>query len=297
MPTAVTLSYDLDQGDLIQQAGQPLDTYLSSTIHIDPITLTLADSSLLIHVNFIEQENGAGQQVELRTLGTGLPQFEPTTFATKTGPAHDFGPGIIIGGVNLTGFEGMNLRAIPDNPTGPLSPDYASLQTGAIAGHDGPDAFEFFLQAETFGGHPDMLDDPYQPLRFPGFTLQLDYAGGEPSVTIDTITFNLLSAEVEILRAPATFERRDEPIGSTFVGDSNDASFGGTAGHDIFVGGNGNESFFGEDGPDVAYGNGGNDILIMGNRMWPLGGAAMTLFMPQELAAALWLGMTETMIS
>src|SRR3712207_5452061 len=109
MPSPITVAYDLDQGSLGQQAGQLPDTFQSTTIRFAPVTLTTTDDLLQIHVRFVERENDAGQQLELRTLGTGAAQALPTTFATKTGPGHDFGPGVILGGVGLSGFEGMNL--------------------------------------------------------------------------------------------------------------------------------------------------------------------------------------------
>jgi hypothetical protein len=263
MPNPITVSYDLDQGTFNQQAGQAPDTFQSTVIRFDPVTLTTTDNLLQIHLDFIEQENGAGQQLELRTLGTGGAQSLPTTFATKTGPGHDFGPGVILGGVNLSGFEGINIRAIPDEVTGPLEPGYATFRTGAIAGHGDPNSFEFFFQGASFGGAPDLLDDAFQPLRFGGITLELEYVGGEPSVTLDSLTFNVLSAEVDIRRSPAQFERLDDEISSIFVGDGNDNSHSGTDGYDVFFGQGGNDSFFGGAGPDVAYGGDGNDLLIM----------------------------------
>jgi Ca2+-binding RTX toxin-like protein len=212
----------------------------------------------------VESENGAAQQLEMRTLGTGGAESLPSTFATKTGAGHDFGPGVILGGPGVSVFDGMNLRVTPTGVTGPLREDYANFRSGSIAGHGADNLFEFFFQGSNFGGTPDLLDDAHQPLRFSGITLELEYAGGSPSVTIDNLLFNALSAELGVLRSPGQMERIDDPVGSTFLGDAGDNSATGTPGFDRFFGRDGNDSFFGGDGPDIAYGGNGNDLLIMG---------------------------------
>jgi Ca2+-binding RTX toxin-like protein len=264
MPAPITINYDLDRGLFTQQPGQAPDTYQSSGISFAPVTLTPADNLLTIQINFIEGENGAAQELEMRTLGTGAAESLPSTFGTKVGSGHDFGPGLILGGPSITGFEGMNLKMTPTGVSGPLREDYAAFQSGSIAGHGVSNLFEFFFQGPSFGGAPDLLDDPHQPLRFTGVTLELEYAGGEPSVIIDNLMFNALSAELGVLRAPAQVERIDDPVGTTFLGDAGDNSQFGTPGFDRFFGRDGNDSFFGGDGPDIAYGGNGDDTLVMG---------------------------------
>jgi Ca2+-binding RTX toxin-like protein len=258
MPAPITLNYDLDRGTFSQQPGQAHDTYTSTTIFFAPVTLTTEDRLLNIQVNFIEDENGAAEQMELRTLGTGAGENLPSTFGTKIGTGHEFGPGMILAGPSMSGFEGMNLKATPTEVTGPLKAEYATVRTGAISGHGDPNSFEF-----GFGGMPDMLDDPYQPLRFGGFTLELEYAGGEPSVTIDQLTFNTLSAEVDIRRSPGQLERIDDPLQQVFHGDEGVNQLSVVDGYNVFFGEGGNDLFFGGKGPDVAYGGDGDDILVM----------------------------------
>lgn len=257
MPDPVSASYDLDRGTLDAVAGEGLDTFRSSTIRFDPVTLTPGET-VRITVDFVEDENDAGQQMELRTLGVGAAVNAPSTFGTRIGTAHIFGPGFVLGGVGLSGFEQMTLEVGLLDASPSLKPDFADLSL-AVAGHDGTEAFEFS------GFLPDLLDDPDLPLRFDGMTLDLRYLGGEPSVTVDSLAFNVISPELGILRSPPSVERRDEPISSTFIGTDGPDSRSGTDGYDIFVGRGGGDSFFGEDGPDVAYGGSGNDTLIMGN--------------------------------
>lgn len=284
MPAPITVAYDLDRGTLDAVSGQDLDTFRSGTIRFDPVTFTTSDDLLSIRVDFVEDENGAGQQVELRTLGTGGATNAPSSFGTRIGTGHVFGPGFVLGGPDLTGFELMNLEVTPNGVGGPLRPDFAA-RSGAVAGHDGTEAFEFS------GFLPDLLDDPNLPLRFGGFTLNLRYLGGEPSVTVDTLAFNLISAELGILRAPPGFERRDEPVGSISLGTDGDDSRFGTPGHDLFFGRGGNDSFFGEDGPDVAYGDAGNDILVMGRgRNTAFGGAGNDTIQAQGIGGSTLLG-------
>lgn len=271
MPTPITVAYDLDEGTLEQQTGRDPDEFLSGAIRFEPVTLSSdsPDDRLEINVDFAEEETGAGQQIELRTLGTGFdPQVPlPTTFTTVEGQItghDDFGPGIVVSGEDLTGFEGMNARLILSEVTDRPALSNDTLESGAIAGHGGRDAFEFFFIGETHGGHPDLLDDPHEPLRFGGFKLELDYQGPEPSVTLDSLDFNLLSAEIGILRSPPEFEVKDDPLGEVFIGDDNANSFGGTDGYDLFIGKGGDDFFAGQDGPDVAYGDAGDDILDLG---------------------------------
>jgi Ca2+-binding RTX toxin-like protein len=252
----ITLAYDLDAGTRDVGAGVALDTFRSSVIRFDPVTLVPGET-LRINLDFLERENDAPQQMEVRTLGEGGATNAPTTFATRIGAGHVFGPGFTVGGVGLTGFEQMTLEVALSDPTSAIRPDFTDT-SGAVAGHGGTEAFEFS------GFLPDLTDDPFLPIGFDGLTLDLRYLGGEATARIDSLAFNVISAEVAIRRAPPEVERRDEPVSSIFNGTDAGESRSGTDGYDIFHGRGGDDSFFAGDGPDVAYGGEGNDILVMG---------------------------------
>jgi hypothetical protein len=246
MPDPVSIRFDLDQGTLDQQPDQALDTYRSGTIHFDPVTLSETDDVLRIRVDFVEQENGTGQEIELRTLGVGAAVNSPSTFATRIGTGHEFGPGFVLGGPDLSGSEHLALRVVTADAggplfTGPLRPEFAAAAF-AIASDGDPDLFEFpAISGVQF--LPDLLDDPVLPLRFGGITLEVTYVGFEPSLTLDSLAFNIISAEVDIERSPPPPPETPRPKHR----------------HHDEVGG-GKDDFAGEDGPALAHGGHGDDI-------------------------------------
>ena len=215
----ITLDYDLFSGSLTRRIDTPdpaEDTFLSGPISFAPVTMMAGSNRLRITVNF--RSPIGTQDLLIEALGTG--PNRPETFASRIAGdcadginacSHDFGPGIVFsnsaGDVgNASSTMALNIELINATGTfggGFVNPfDYTEgtgvhganpLQAPFACSNSPPD------QCTVGAQFPDFVDGQ-DSVSFQGIVLDVVFgnsAGAFAPVTVDTVAFNLLGANLQ----------------------------------------------------------------------------------------------------